>query len=882
MKRKITLLFAALLAFVCVMSLGVFAEVYVTDEDGYYTVPLFYEANEEYSLFAIKGEYDITNYIEAYNAATDEDIIYFEQKAADENGSVVFGPFAPLGYYNATLVVGGTTFEEPQYAGRLSAEGIKNAASLEIAGMQLSHEVNGMAGEDVVIGVTASIRDSFGKPSVSNEKVNITLSEGTEGVTVDSDAMTVTVDKMSKDQVFEIRVSTGELSDFVIISINRKAPEVFAIKAYLDEEMSEEVTSIDILGVVTSYPDTKVYLKSFDQYGDEIEDEYTYSFAGEEQPTSTIKASGDGEYEFVVTSKSGYSVTFPVNVTSRPAYTGDALRLYNLIGESEAAIKTLLRTVVVSEESGRDVYSGTKWISATKLSDFRNSIAEAKKVMDAVNAGTASASTITSAYNTLNSALTSFKNAPKSGIRVDATSITLENQDTQLVFETGSAGTRLKATLSPRTNTDKITWTSSNPESVTVDSDGNVKPVANGTATITATTRTGLSASLTVKALTKIYRLEIVQGDLNITYGDKLPVYTTVTYPVGQHNDTLVWTSSNPEAAYLQVSEDTLSATVVPVGTGKTTITATVASSAGTNRPIKLQRTVRVTMPDWATAESPVADVESGDVLKGTRVSLTSGTADAKIYYTLDGTTPSMTNGRLYVEPITITQEITLKAIAVKTNMYDSPVVTYEYGVKAPTLTADKIKANPGETVAYTISIAGNPGIKSLGFTVNYDESLTIVDAVAGAGIADYVDENYIGDGDYSFSLNSENAISYNGVLVTLYFAFGEDAETSVYDITVTTTSTDGIMYDIENGQISVENYILGDADDNGVISIADIVIIKQYLATQEEELEEGEEPTVVDINLLAADVTGDDVVNADDVMLLSKYCAGWNVTLVD
>lgn len=78
----------------------------------------------------------------------------------------------------------------------------------------------------------------------------------------------------------------------------------------------------------------------------------------------------------------------------------------------------------------------------------------------------------------------------------------------------------------------------------------------------------------------------------------------------------------------------------------------------------------------------------SGEIPSGTKVKLTATPTNAKIYYTTDGTEPSVTNGKLegttklYSSEITITEDTTLKAIAVSSNgKTKSAVGTWEYTV---------------------------------------------------------------------------------------------------------------------------------------------------------------------------------------------------------
>ena len=116
---------------------------------------------------------------------------------------------------------------------------------------------------------------------------------------------------------------------------------------------------------------------------------------------------------------------------------------------------------------------------------------------------------------------------------------------------------------------------------------------------------------------------------------------------------------------------------------------------------------------DVATAEYTIAEpcatptfsVEAGEVAKGTTVTISTTTEDATIYYTTDGSTPTISS-TLYSNPITINAAITLKAIAVKDNMANSEVAEASYTVRDYVLlpfewdggTSDEIKALSGVT----------------------------------------------------------------------------------------------------------------------------------------------------------------------------------------
>ena len=94
---------------------------------------------------------------------------------------------------------------------------------------------------------------------------------------------------------------------------------------------------------------------------------------------------------------------------------------------------------------------------------------------------------------------------------------------------------------------------------------------------------------------------------------------------------------------------------------------------------------------------SPVA----GTYNEAQSVTLSCETVGATIYYTIDGTTPSASNGTEYTSTaIAVSTTTTIKAIAVKDGMADSDVATAIYTIVAPLTTMDEIfaaTATPGD-----------------------------------------------------------------------------------------------------------------------------------------------------------------------------------------
>ena len=83
---------------------------------------------------------------------------------------------------------------------------------------------------------------------------------------------------------------------------------------------------------------------------------------------------------------------------------------------------------------------------------------------------------------------------------------------------------------------------------------------------------------------------------------------------------------------------------------------------------------------------APTFNPESGEVVAGAKVTISTTTEDATIYYTIDGTEPT-TESTAYTEPITITETTTIKAIAVKEGMTNSTVATATYTIALPVAT---------------------------------------------------------------------------------------------------------------------------------------------------------------------------------------------------
>lgn len=141
----------------------------------------------------------------------------------------------------------------------------------------------------------------------------------------------------------------------------------------------------------------------------------------------------------------------------------------------------------------------------------------------------------------------------------------------------------------------------------------------------------------------------------------------------------------------------------------------------------------------------PVSDTEAGEVESGTQIELSTETDGADIYYTTDGSTPSSASTK-YTSKITISEDVTIKAIAIKDGMLNSEVLTVAYTVPeqvaTPTATPAAGEVESGATVELATATDGatiyytTDGTTPTAESTEYEEAIEITEAVTIKAIA--------------------------------------------------------------------------------------------------------------------------------------------------
>ena len=127
----------------------------------------------------------------------------------------------------------------------------------------------------------------------------------------------------------------------------------------------------------------------------------------------------------------------------------------------------------------------------------------------------------------------------------------------------------------------------------------------------------------------------------------------------------------------------------------------TLSTSTGSgNRPTSAIDDVNLTWTNGAatTVAAPVFTPGAGTYFGSVNVSLASSTSGASIYYTTDGSTPTISS-TLYSAPFAIAQTSTVNAIAVKTGLTNSSVATATYTISVPVscATIAELRAKPAD-----------------------------------------------------------------------------------------------------------------------------------------------------------------------------------------
>ena len=216
---------------------------------------------------------------------------------------------------------------------------------------------------------------------------------------------------------------------------------------------------------------------------------------------------------------------------------------------------------------------------------------------------------------------------------------------------------------------------------------------------------------------------------------------------------------------------------------------------------------------------------------------------------------------------------------AAETRSIPKPVPT-----DVPTFALSDKTVTAGTQFDVTLSVINNPGIVTASVGVTYDSAILKLVSVTDGGL--------LGAGT-AFPGKDLTAIPYtmmwedslananhteDGVLATLTFEVLEDVPLGKTPITLSyiknstlNVDLDEVAFTLGNGSVEVTDRTPGDANDDGIVDLKDIVLLRRYLCGGWN----------VTVNLANTDVNADGAVDLKDVAILRRYLAGgWNVEL--
>ena len=127
-----------------------------------------------------------------------------------------------------------------------------------------------------------------------------------------------------------------------------------------------------------------------------------------------------------------------------------------------------------------------------------------------------------------------------------------------------------------------VTWTSSDPSVVSVDSNGTITGIKEGTAVITASTSSGVTGSITIQVGAAITDITLSSSYINLVVGQSETIIPTIV-PDNASDKTLTYTPAD-SAIVSVISNADGSATITGLSVGSTTVT--VQSSNGISKQV--------------------------------------------------------------------------------------------------------------------------------------------------------------------------------------------------------------------------------------------------------------------------------------------------------
>ena len=176
-----------------------------------------------------------------------------------------------------------------------------------------------------------------------------------------------------------------------------------------------------------------------------------------------------------------------------------------------------------------------------------------------------------------------------------------------------------------------------------------------------------------------------------------------------------------------------------------------------------------VTLTPLAFAATPTFSPAPGSYTSAQSVTLTSSTggANANIFYTTDGSSPT-TSSTPYTAPISVTTSETIKAIASAPHFQTSPVATAVYTINIPPTISNQPASrtiNSGQSATLAISASGTAPLTYQWYS---GASPNTAAPIAGATAATYITPTLTSTSSFWVQVNNASAIPANSITAVI------------------------------------------------------------------------------------------------------------------
>ena len=569
------------------------------------------EPHASYLVFMLAGTY--TESDTPTLSAADGNVLYYNHVRADENGNVLLS-FVPMSYKDGTVFLSSTASKKPLALCYAKAGDAKDLADFSLTLDAEEYTLKG-GNEPTYVRYTVKAVDSFGFAAKlpSFAKRTIVGYEG-DAIEILASGNAIALRPSLEEGVYTFSIACGDIVRTADIKVKHASSVPTSMEVTVDGTAYSSyyiVAKTDTDTTVFDPESLHIEAKTFDQYGNVIEDSYTYSYVqiygtvvGKPQqlvgnasvmefyPPDVPGLSEDLQYTLTVASsytdpkssrKQPFSKSFDITVKGGSAYTGTAEKLFSTYLKAKVDIDKLDNGDILIADSSVNVPQDKMWCTQASADKFRAAFNEAEALLIKHKTEPQSDDRLSSQDTALTRAITQFKTY--SGSYAVIQNITFKNP-TQ-VLPLGDSQT-FTATCTPARPSEKVIYTSDNQEVATVDASGTVKALGVGMAVITASNTDGtITASYELTVYRPITSISFEQSKLTLVSGETMAL--AYKAEPADHGDTLTFTSDNPKV----VRVDAENGTLLALSEGSTTIRVTTSGKP------KAELTVNVVVPNF-------------------------------------------------------------------------------------------------------------------------------------------------------------------------------------------------------------------------------------------------------------------------------------------